>query len=53
MNDRYDYCYECTAHGDDYYTDDDGNLKRYCPECPRNPLIGMWRGVNRNENQSN
>ena len=32
MNDRYDYCYECTGYGDDYYTDDDGNLIRYCPE---------------------
>ena len=37
MNDRYDYCYECTGYGDDYCTDEDGNLIRYCPECPRNP----------------
>ena len=37
MNDRDDYCYECTGYGDDYYTDDDGNLIRYCPECLHNP----------------
>lgn len=28
-----DYCYECGGYGDDYYIDDDGELKCRCPEC--------------------
>lgn len=31
-----DYCYECTGYGDDYYIDDDGELKCRCPECSFN-----------------
>ena len=31
-----DYCYECCGYGDDYYIDDDGELKCRCPECPFN-----------------
>lgn len=31
-----DYCYECGGYGDDYYIDDDGELKCRCPECPFN-----------------
>lgn len=29
----YDYCYECTGYGDDYYIDDDGELVCRCDEC--------------------
>lgn len=35
MYDDYDHCYECSAYGDDYYIDDDGELVCYCPECQR------------------
>ena len=31
-----DYCYECMGYGDDYYIDDDGELKCRCPECSFN-----------------
>lgn len=36
-NDAVDYCYECGGYGNDYYTDDDGNLVCRCPECSMNP----------------
>lgn len=36
-SDDADRCYECTGYGDDYVIDDDGELVRYCPECPFNP----------------
>ena len=29
-----DYCYECGGYGDDYYIDDDGELKCRCSDCP-------------------
>ena len=29
-----DYCYECKGYCDDYYIDDDGEMKCRCPECP-------------------
>lgn len=29
-------CYECTGYGDDYYTDEDGNLVSACKDCPLN-----------------
>lgn len=35
--DDYDRCYECTGYGDDYYFDDNGDLVKYCSECPFNP----------------
>ena len=35
--DDWDYCYECTGYGDDYYVDDDGELICRCKECPFNP----------------
>lgn len=35
--DEYDYCYECGGYGDDYSLDENGNLHRNCPDCPRNP----------------
>ena len=28
-----DYCYECKGYCDDYYIDDDGELKCRCSEC--------------------
>lgn len=27
-------CYECTAYGDDYYINDDGELVSACYDCP-------------------
>ena len=30
----YDYCYECSGYGDDYYVDDDGELQCRCKTCP-------------------
>lgn len=35
--DTYDYCYECGGYGDDYYTDEYGELVCRCHECPMNP----------------
>ena len=29
-----DYCYECKGYCDDYYIDDDGEMKCRCFECP-------------------
>lgn len=31
-----DRCYECTGYGDDYYTDENGDLVSACDECPFN-----------------
>lgn len=36
MEDDYDYCYECTGYGDDYYIDDHGKLVSSCDDCPFN-----------------
>lgn len=36
MDPDYDYCYECSGYGDDYYLNDDGELVCRCPECPNN-----------------
>ncbi|MCR5402452.1 MAG: hypothetical protein K6E91_01355 [Butyrivibrio sp.] len=36
MYDDYDHCYECTGYGDDYYTNEEGELVSACPECPFN-----------------
>lgn len=33
-DDYNDRCYECGGYGDDYYTDDDGNLDKACDDCP-------------------
>ena len=35
--DPYDYWYECSGYGDDYYMDEDGELVCRCPECLMNP----------------
>lgn len=37
MNDDYDYCYECTGYGDDYYVDEYGNWICACDDCLYNP----------------
>lgn len=35
--DDYDYCYECTGYGDDYYLDDNGEWVSACSDCIHNP----------------
>jgi hypothetical protein len=35
----YDYCYECTGYGDDYFINDEGDLECRCPNCPFNPAL--------------
>lgn len=35
--DDFDWCYECTGYGDDYYQDENGDLVSSCPTCPHNP----------------
>lgn len=42
MEDDYDYCYECSGYGDDYYLDEDGELIWRCPECNMNPYRDEW-----------
>ena len=38
MDDNWaDYCYECGAYGDDYYTDENGEMACRCDGCPLNP----------------
>lgn len=34
----YDYCYECSGYGNDYFLNDDGELECYCPDCLMNPF---------------
>ena len=31
-------CWECSALGDDYYMDEDGDWVSACDGCPNNPL---------------
>ena len=38
--DGYEYCYECSGLGDDYYIDEDGELVCACAECSMNPANG-------------
>lgn len=38
----YDYCYECSGYGDDYYVTDDGELECRCFDCPMNPNRDDW-----------
>lgn len=35
-----DRCYECKGYGDDYYTDENGEMTHACDECP----FSEWRG---------
>lgn len=39
MEDEFDYCYECSGYGDDYFVDEYGELVCRCPTCPMNPYI--------------
>ena len=38
LEDDYDWCYECTGYGDDYYVDANGDLVSSCTDCPHNQL---------------
>lgn len=43
---NYDYCYECTGNGDNFYYDDDSNLLYTCDDCVWNDdnwEDGYWR----------
>lgn len=37
MEDEYDYCYECSGYGDDYFINEHGELECYCSQCVMNP----------------
>lgn len=37
MDEEYDYCYECTGYGDDYYYNENGELVSACDDCTHNP----------------
>ena len=37
-NPYYDYCYECTGYGNDYYLDENGEWVSACDDCPINDL---------------
>lgn len=32
-----EHCYECGGYGDDFYTDENGDLQSFCDSCPFNP----------------
>lgn len=34
--DDYEYCYECTAYGDNYFEDENGKLVSACGGCIHN-----------------
>lgn len=36
-----DRCYECSGYGDDYYTDENGEMVSACDDCPYNGS-GDW-----------
>lgn len=38
MWDDNDYCYECTGYDDDWYEDENGELRSCCGDCPFNPF---------------
>lgn len=42
MVDDYDACYECSAYGDDYFINEDGDLECYCFKCPLNRDDDDW-----------
>lgn len=31
---EFDPCDDCIADGDDYYTDENGEMQSACPKCP-------------------
>ena len=33
-DESYDVCYECSGYGDDYYTDENGEMQCACFDCP-------------------
>ncbi len=37
MSEYDDYCEDCTAYGDDYFINDEGELECRCPSCAFNP----------------
>lgn len=39
-------CYECTALGDDYYIDENGELQCWCDDCPNNPANQDFYSIN-------
>ena len=39
INEEYDCCYECTAYGDDYFINEDGEYESSCHHCPMNLSI--------------
>ena len=41
-DDEWDYCYECSVYGDNYYEDEDGELVWRCPKCIMNPIINRY-----------
>jgi hypothetical protein len=40
--DDYDYCYECTGYGDDYYLDENDEWVSRCSDCIHNPYNEDW-----------
>ena len=36
--DDFDWCYECSDNGDDFYTDENGEQVWRCLDCPFDPL---------------
>lgn len=38
MMDELDPCYECTAYGDDYFVNDEGEWECACSTCPYNTI---------------
>lgn len=47
MDEDYDYCYECTGYGDDYYYGEElGDLVCACDDClynENNWVDGYWK----------
>ena len=37
-DEEFDRCYECGGYGDDYSTDENGDLVCNCDSCPYNPF---------------
>lgn len=41
-DDEWDYCYECSGYGNNYYEDEDGELVWHCPKCIMNPNLDWY-----------
>lgn len=37
QDDDFDYYYECSSYGGNYFVNDDGELEWFCDQCPNNP----------------